>query len=39
MFEHDNEQFSQILWSNSTSLVNEKQNQYENLWKIAQPHH
>ncbi|HKR74470.1 MAG TPA: hypothetical protein VJR94_10210 [Candidatus Nitrosocosmicus sp.] len=39
MFEHNNEQFSQILWSNSKSLVNEKQNQFENLWKIAQPHH
>ena len=39
MFEQDNEQFSQILWSNSTSFVNEKQNQFENLWKIAQPHH
>ena len=37
MFEQDNEQFSQILWSNSTPLVNEKQNHFESLWKIARP--
>ncbi len=39
MFEQDDEQFSQILWSNSASLVNEKQSHFENLWKIARPPH
>lgn len=39
LFERDNEQFSQILWSNSILFVSEKQNQFEDLWKIARPHY
>ena len=39
LFERDNEQISQILWSNSTLFVSEKQNQFEDHWKIARPHY
>jgi hypothetical protein len=35
IFELEGEQISQILWSNDASLVNQKQNQFEKLWRIA----
>ncbi|MDN5866787.1 MAG: hypothetical protein L0H55_05240 [Candidatus Nitrosocosmicus sp.] len=38
LFEQGQEQFSQILWSNSTSLVNQKQSQFEDLWKMTRPY-
>jgi hypothetical protein len=38
LFEKGQEQFSQILWSNATPLVNHKQSQFEKLWRIAKPY-
>ena len=37
LFDQDDEHFSQILWSNSEELVNQKKGLFENLWKVAIP--
>ncbi|VFJ13160.1 hypothetical protein [Candidatus Nitrosocosmicus franklandus] len=37
VIEPDGNGISKILWSNSVDLVNQKQNQFDKLWKTATP--